>query len=166
MYRTDLEASKPTADKSARMLKGRSEKEETNMREQDSLQERNLALMRRFYEARANKDLEGIMECLTEDVVWRYPGRNVLSREYRGKEDVASFFQSLRELTGDDFSSKVERILVDENVALVYECPSGTMKGRSLEWETVLVFKLRDGGIAEGKPFQHTQYELDEWWNS
>ncbi|MBA3390429.1 MAG: nuclear transport factor 2 family protein [Actinomycetota bacterium] len=144
------------------MLKDRSEKEETNMREQDSLQERNLALMRRFYEARANKDLERIMECLTEDVVWRYPGRNVLSREYRGKEDVASFFRSLRELTGDDFSSKVERILVDENVALVYEHPSGTMKGRSLEWETVLVFNLRDGGIAEGKAFQHTQYELDE----
>ena len=132
------------------------------MREQDSLQERNLALMRRFYEARANKDLERIMECLTEDVVCRYPGRNVLSREYRGKEDVASFFRSLRELTGDDFSSKVERILVDETMALVYERPSGTMKGRSLEWETVLVFKLRDGGIAEGKAFQHTQYELDE----
>lgn len=37
---------------------------------------------------------------------------------------------------------------------------------KSLEWDTVLVFKLRDGRISECKVFQHIQYELDEWWNS
>jgi ketosteroid isomerase-like protein len=134
--------------------------------QQDTVHEQNLALMRRFYEARANKDSEAIMECLTEDVVWRYPGRNVLSREYRGKEDVASFFRGMREVTGDNFSTEAERILVDETMALVHELPRGTMKRKSLEWDALLMFQLRDGKIAEGKVFQHIQYELDEWWNS
>ncbi len=136
------------------------------MQEQDTVRERNLALMRRFCEARANKDQEAIMGCLTEDVVWRYPGRNVLSREYRGKEDVAGFFRGLREATGGNFSSETERIMVDETAAFVHELPRGTIKGKSLEWRTVLMFRLRDGKIAEAMVFQNMQYELDEWWNS
>ena len=136
------------------------------MQQRDTLREQNLALMRRFCEARANKDPEAIMECLTEDVVWRYPGRNVHAGVYRGREEVAGFFRGLRDATGDDFSSEVGRILVDETVALVHELPRGTINGKSLEWETLLMFRLRDGKIAEVKVFQHTQYELDEWWNS
>lgn len=132
----------------------------------DALREQNLALMRKFCEARANKDPEAIMECLTEDVVWRYPGRNPLSREYRGKDDVAGFFRGLRELTGGNFSSETERIMVDENSAFVHELPRGTMKGKPLEWRTVLMFRLRNGKIAEVEVFQNIQHELDEWWNS
>ena len=136
------------------------------MREQDTVREWNLALVRRFCEARANGDQEAIMGCLTEDVVWRYPGRNPLAREYRGKEDVASFFRALREVTGGNFSSETERIMVDETAAFVHELPRGTMKGKSLEWETMLMFRLRDGKIAEATVFQNIQHELDEWWNS
>ena len=136
------------------------------MRQRDTLRERNLALVSRFCEARANKDPEAMMECLTEDVVWRYPGRNVLSREYRGKEDVAGFFQSLRELTGGDFSSETERIMVVETAAFVHELPRGTRKGKTLEWRTVLMFRLRDGKISEVDVFQNMQHELDEWWDS
>ena len=136
------------------------------MQQRDTLQEQNLALVRRFCQARADKDPEAIMGCLTEDVVWRYPGRNPLSREYRGKEEVAGFFRGLRELTGGDFSSHTERIMVDETSAFVHELPRGTRKGKSLEWRTVLMFGLRGGKIAEVDVFQNVQHELDEWWNS
>ena len=113
------------------------------MQQPNALQERNTALMRRFCQARADGDAEALMECLTEDVVWRYPGRNPLSREYRGKEEVAGFFRSLRELTGGNFSSETERIMVDGSAAFVHELPRGTRKGKSLEWRTVLMFRLR-----------------------
>ncbi len=136
------------------------------MQQRDTLRERNLALMRRFCEARADGDLEAIMGYLTEDVVWRYPGRNPLSREYRGKEEVAGFFRGLRELTGGDFSSETERLMVDETAAFVHELPRGTRKGKSLQWESLLMFRLRDGRIAEVEVFQNIQHELDEWWNS
>lgn len=136
------------------------------MQQPDALRERNMALMRRFSEARANGDREAITGCLTEDVVWRYPGRNPLSREYRGKEDVAGFFRRLQELTGGDFSSETERIMVDGSAAFVHELPRGTRGEKSLEWRTLLMFQLRDGLIAEVDVFQNVQHELDEWWNS
>ncbi len=136
------------------------------MRQKDTLRERNLALVSRFCEARANGDQEAIMGCLAEDVVWRYPGRNALSGEYRGKEAVAGFFRSLRERTGDNFSSETERIMVDETAAFVHELPRGTRKGETLEWRTVLMFRLRDGKISEVDVFQNMQHELDEWWDS
>ena len=136
------------------------------MQQPDTLQEQNMALMRRFCQARADGDAEALVGCLAEDVVWHYPGRNPLSREYRGKKEVAGFFRSLRELTGGDFSSETERIMVDEDAAFVHELPRGTRKGKGLEWRTVLMFRLRDGLIAEVEVFQNVQHKLDEWWNS
>ena len=136
------------------------------MRQRDTLRERNLALVRRFCEARTDGDQEAIMGCLAEDVVWRYPGRNALSGEYRGKEEVAGFFHRLRERTGGNFSSEIERIMVDETAAFVHELPRGTRKGKTLEWRTVLMFWLRDGKISEVDVFQNMQHELDEWWDS
>ena len=122
--------------------------------------------MHRFCRARAEGDREALVGGLTEDVVWRYPGRNLLSREYRGKEEVAGFFRGLRELTGGDFTSETERIMVDESAAFVHELPRGTRKGKSLGWRTVLVFRLSDGLIAEVEVSQNVQLELDEWRNS
>ena len=79
---------------------------------------------------------------------------------------MAGFFRGLRELTGGDFSSETERIMVDGSAAFVHELPRGTRKGKSLQWRTVLMFRLRDGKIAEVEVFQNAQHELDEWWNS
>jgi ketosteroid isomerase-like protein len=132
----------------------------------DGMQEQNLALVREFCEARAKEDTGAMMGCLAEDVVWRYPGRNALSREYRGKEEVAGFFRGLRELTGGEFTSEAERIMVDETVAFVHELPRGTRKGKPLGWRTVLMLRLRDGKISEVDVFQNVQHELDEWWDS
>jgi hypothetical protein len=69
------ETSYSTAGEVATILEGGSEAKETNVQQRNTLQEQNMALMRRFSEARANKDPEAIMGCLTEDVVWRHRGR-------------------------------------------------------------------------------------------
>jgi hypothetical protein len=46
----------------ATILEGGSEAKETNVQQRNTLREQNMALMRRFSEARANKDPEAIMK--------------------------------------------------------------------------------------------------------
>jgi uncharacterized protein len=123
-----------------------------------------VALVHDFYEARASGDPDRIGVCLTEDSVWRYPGRNPLAGEYRGREQVTAFFTRVRELTGDDFSTEARHVLAGDDVAMVLELPRGRRGGRALRWQTVLLFRFRDGLIADTTVFQHTQHELDEWW--
>lgn len=137
---------------------------ETNV-QQETIEEQNLALMRKFYEARARRDLDAVAECLADDAVWRYPGRNPFAREYRGKEDIAQNFFGRLPQVAPDFRTEAHRIMVNGDVAAVYELPHGTRNGQTLDWDALLLFHIRDGKIAEGKVFQHIQYELDEWWN-
>jgi uncharacterized protein len=51
-----------------------------------------VALVRRGYEAFIAGDMEWLNEHLHENVVWHAPGKNLLSGEYRGREEVLAFF--------------------------------------------------------------------------
>jgi ketosteroid isomerase-like protein len=118
-----------------------------------------------LYAARARGDLGAIADCFTVDATWRYPGKNPLAGEYRGRKGVTSFFRKLRELTNDSFETKACHVLIDGDVAVVHEGPTGVRNGRALGWDTLLLLRIRDDRIAEGKVFQHLQHELDEFWS-
>jgi ketosteroid isomerase-like protein len=49
-------------------------------------------LVRRGYEAFIAGDMEWLNEHLHENVVWHVPGNNLMSGDYRGREDVLAFF--------------------------------------------------------------------------
>jgi uncharacterized protein len=49
-------------------------------------------LVRRGYEAFIAGDMEWLNEHLHENVVWHVPGSNLMSGDYRGREDVLAFF--------------------------------------------------------------------------
>lgn len=123
------------------------------------------ALVEKLYVARSRGDLAAIADCFTLDAVWRYPGKNPLAGEYRGRMDVTSFFRKLRELTDDNFETKACHVLSEGDIAVVHEGPTGARNGRTLGWDTLLLLRIRDNRIAEGKVFQHIQYELDEFWS-
>jgi uncharacterized protein len=49
-------------------------------------------LVRRGYDAFIAGDMEWLNEHLHENVVWHVPGHNLLSGDYRGRENVLAFF--------------------------------------------------------------------------
>jgi uncharacterized protein len=49
-------------------------------------------LVRRGYEAFIAGDMVWLNDHLHENVVWHVPGKNLLSGEYRGRENVLAFF--------------------------------------------------------------------------
>jgi len=62
-----------------------------------------LALMRRTLDAFRSGDMPALGALLSDDVVWRVPGKSLLARDYRWQDEVFGFFGRLIELTGGTF---------------------------------------------------------------
>jgi uncharacterized protein len=115
----------------------------------------------RFY---AGGDQEPSGAMLAEDVVWHVPGRSVLAGNHRGRDNVLRYFATRRELAHATFRIAVRGVLADDERAVIFAGGEVRRDGRTLEWETVGVFRIAGGKIAECWVFPYDQYRFDEIW--
>jgi uncharacterized protein len=116
----------------------------------------------RFY---AGGPIEPLREMLTDDVVWHVPGRNAIAGDHTGIDAVLDYFTRRRALASATFRVHVRAVLASGD--LVAQLAGGTAElgGREVAWETVGVFQVRDGRIAEGRLVPFDQYLFDEVWS-
>lgn len=128
----------------------------------------NEAIVREFYDARKSRDrdrLEATIDRLFSDSVkWHYPGNNPLAKTYEGKEGVKTFFRSLVKITGGSFQIDVDDVVANDRNAIALELPKAIRRGEDYHWHAMLHYRLEGGKIEEVRVYQHTQYELDEFW--
>ena len=62
-------------------------------------------LIRQGYEAFGKGDMDTIRKLFADDIVWHAPGRNPMSGDYRGVDDVLAFFGKTIELSGGPSAS-------------------------------------------------------------
>lgn len=120
---------------------------------------------RRQAELYAGGDPGPALELLSEDIVWHVPGRNLIAGEYRGKEEVLRYFLARRDAADRTFRIHVRAVLAEGD--LVVQLAGGTAErgGRTWEWETLGVFRVRDGKIVEGRLVPFDQHAFDEIWS-
>ena len=108
---------------------------------------------------------EPLRELLTEDVVWHVPGRSPIAGDHAGIEAVMGYFARRRALARATFQVQVRAVASSGD--LVFQLAGGTAElgGRQVTWETVGVFRVRDGRIAEGRLIPFDQYLFDELWS-
>jgi ketosteroid isomerase-like protein len=118
---------------------------------------------RAFY---AGGGAEPLRELLTEDVVWHVPGRNPIAGDHTGIEAVLDYFERRRALARATFKVHVRAVAATGDV--VFQLAGGTAQlgGREVVWETVGVFRVRGGRIAEGRLVPFDQHLFDELWSS
>jgi ketosteroid isomerase-like protein len=77
-----------------------------------------------------------------------------------------SYFERRRALARATFKVNVRDVVASGD--LVFQLAGGTAElgGREVAWETVGVFRVRDGRIAEGRLVPFDQYLFDELWSS
>ena len=117
---------------------------------------------RAFY---AGGDAEPLREFLTDDVVWHVPGRSPIAGDHAGIEAVMDYFERRRALARATFRIEVREVL--SSAGLVIQLAGGTAElgGSEVAWETVGIFRVRDGRIAEGRLVPFDQYLFDELWS-
>jgi ketosteroid isomerase-like protein len=129
----------------------------------------NAKLIREFHEAQnrfyAGGDQDDVRAMLAEDVTWHVPGRSAIAGDYRGRDEVLRYFVTRRELAHGTFRIAVRGVLADRERAVIFAGGQVKRDGETTAWETVGVFRIADGTIAECWVLPYDQYSFDEIWS-
>jgi uncharacterized protein len=125
----------------------------------------NEELVRRAFDAFAKGDVDTMRELTGQDAVWHTPGRNLLSGDYRGIDEILGFFARVAELTGGTFRAELHDVVANDEHAVALYVTRGEHEGRTLENRAVLVSHVRNGKSVETWTMSEDQYAVDEFFS-
>ncbi len=129
-------------------------------------QQANAELVRRFHEAQQRGDAAVLMELLADDVVWHVPGKNLLSRDYVGKGEVAGFWARARELSGGTVRTELIEVLGGDDFGIALVRVFAEREGRSLGGQfQAFTYRIKDGKVAEFWFMVQDRYAVDAFWS-
>lgn len=125
----------------------------------------NLERARAGYKAFAEGDMATLGELLADDIVWHFPGDNLLSGDYEGKEAVFGLFAQLAQETGGTFANEVHDLLAndDHSVALINQ--HAERGGQTLDNRSVHIAHWKDGKLSEFWSMQDDQGVVDAFYS-
>ena len=127
-----------------------------------------VAVVQRFHaeqaRAYAGDGLAGVRELLSDDVVWHVPGRSAIAGEHRGAGAVLEYLDRRRRMTNSSFRVTVHGIAMIGERVVQLAGGRATREGRDVSWETVGVFRVEGGRIAECWLVPFDQLAFDEIW--
>jgi uncharacterized protein len=126
----------------------------------------NVQLLRTGYEAFSKGDMETIDKLFADDIVWHEGGRNPLSGDYKGKEQVFGLFGKLIELSEGTLKIEIHDIVANDEHAVALVTLSASRKGRTFSGTSVDVFHIRNGKAVEFWDNLTDRYGLDEVFNA
>jgi len=118
------------------------------------------------YAAFSSGDMDALRnEFFTEDVVWHSPGRNPLSGDFKGVDEVLANFAKSFELSGGTLSVEIHDCLANDEHGVVLGVARGQRDGKTLEDRYAHVVHFRDGKVSESWLHSEDQYAGDEFWS-
>lgn len=109
----------------------------------------NEAIVRGIFDAFARKEGFALRGLFAEDAVWTVPGRGVMSGVFRGREEIFRFLARLPKETDGTYGSELRDVMAsDERAAALYRA-RGTRRGRTLELDQVLLFRIEGGLVRD-----------------
>ncbi|MFZ0972102.1 MAG: RNA 2',3'-cyclic phosphodiesterase [Solirubrobacteraceae bacterium] len=129
-----------------------------------------VSVVRRFYDAQArvyagSAPADSLLGVLDEGVVWHVPGASAIAGEHRGIEAVLEYFDTRRRMTDSTFRVTVHGAAVIAGRVVQLAGGHGLRDGREVTWETVGVFRVVDGRIAECWLVPFDQAVFDQIWS-
>lgn len=129
-----------------------------------------VSVVRRFHDAQARVyagsiPADSLMDVLDEDVVWHVPGASPIAGEHRGIEAVLEYFDTRGRMTDSTFRVTVHGAAMIAGRVVQLAGGRGLRDGREVSWETVGVFRVVDGRIAECWLVPFDQAVFDEIWS-
>lgn len=122
----------------------------------------NVTRIKDGYAAFAKGDFAVLNDLFADDVVWHVGGRNQLTRDYRGRDEVYGFFGKLLELTEGSFHIDLHAIFADDEHGVALVVLTASRGGRSVEVNEAHVFHMRDGKVTEFWNASTDMYAFDE----
>jgi uncharacterized protein len=130
----------------------------------------NVRLLEAFYQAQrrfyaGGDDTAALRSLLADDVAWHVPGRSAIAGDYHGHDEVLGYFATRREQAKGTFRVQPRGILADDQRVVQFAGGRLERDGEVRQWETVGVYRIVDGKIAECWLLPFDQYLFDEIWS-
>jgi RNA 2',3'-cyclic 3'-phosphodiesterase len=129
-----------------------------------------LSVVRRFHAEQArlyagSGSVGGVRELLADDVVWHVPGASAIAGEHRGVEAVLAYMDARRRIMDGTFRVLVHGAAVIADRVVQLAGGHALRDGREVGWETVGVFRVAGGRIAECWLVPFDQAAFDAIWS-
>jgi ketosteroid isomerase-like protein len=107
-------------------------------------------LHRRQGDFYAGGALDPLVELLAEDIRWHVPGTSPIAGDHRGRDAVLAYFERRREIAQGTMRMTVRDSLVDDEAVVQLVDGTARLRGSSVSWRTVGVYRIANGGqLAE-----------------
>lgn len=126
--------------------------------------EENAELVRRGYEAFNAGDMATLNELFAEDAVWDAPGNGALSGRKEGRDAILAYFKELGTRSGGQLKVTLQDVVAGENHTVGLHHNQAENKGRSLDTDGAVAFRIRGGKIIEGREFFADTAQGDAFW--
>ena len=128
-----------------------------------------LSVVRRFHHVQAgvyagSGEVGGVRDLLAEDVVWHVPGASAIAGEHRGVDAVLAYMDARRRIMDGSFRVNVHGAAVIAGRVVQLAGGSAVRDGDPVVWETVGVFRVEGGRIAECWLIPFDQAAFDRIW--
>lgn len=125
----------------------------------------NADLLQAHLDALARGDIAQAMSFYSDDVVFHYPGHNLLSGDHRGKDQVLALMGRVMQLTDDSFRPEVHDIVASDDHVAALVTVHATRGGTQADWQSLDLFHVRDGKLSEHWVHEVDQELVDRFWS-
>jgi ketosteroid isomerase-like protein len=124
-------------------------------------QQRNIAIIRRFYAAGPSDDDTERTRFFAPDAVWHVPGSNHVSGAYQGIEAITRTMTD-RMQPLDDWRIELRQVMANDDLVVAVIRLEGSRRGVTVDTDGAHVFRLdAEGRVVEAWGFTVDQARLD-----
>jgi uncharacterized protein len=124
----------------------------------------NEELIRRAYDAFSRGDVDTLRQLFADNAVFHEPGRNPISGDHQGIDQILAFVGLLAERSGGTYRVPLHEIVANDQHAVGLHVAEAEREGRRLHSLQTVVLHVRDGRITEAWAHHYDQHATDEFW--
>lgn len=124
-----------------------------------------VGVVRRFYEAVAQRDMAAAGSCFAADAVWHLPGTSAIAGDHVGWQAIRDdFLARLAPMSGGTFRAELVDVAVGENYVVAVQHATAHREDRTLDITGCQLMTVRDGLIREVRGHYSDEAALDSFW--
>ena len=122
-------------------------------------------VVRRLYQAIAERDFVAAESCFAQDVVWHLPGHSPIAGDHHGWPQIRdNFMAKLGPLSGGTFRADLIDVAIGERFVVAVQHATASDRGKVLDITACQLMTLRDGLIHAVRGHYSDQVALDAFW--
>jgi ketosteroid isomerase-like protein len=122
-------------------------------------------IIRRGYQAFGEGDMETLGSLYTDDVVQTMPGKNPLSGEYKGRDNVLGLYGKLFELSGGTFKAELKSLKTEGDKVVSFHHSQGERSGKTLSDDESIAFSFSGDKISRLDVTAGDEAAVDDFWS-